>query len=141
MEANMNKQKVKAKGTAEMADVISCLEDILDSMKSGKVFLEHGGDQILLTPGGLAEVEIEAEQKDGKQELSLEFKWKERLDSSPKLDLKISSEERSRVAAGDESDISEPAEKGADVHPEEELRRYTGTEAFGLEPEEFSPTN
>ncbi len=136
----MNKRKVKAKGTAEMAEVINYLENILNSMKSGKVFLEHGEDRIILTPGNTAEVEIEAGEKEGKQELSFEFKWKERLESGRKLNLKISSGTESRTAPGDESAASASAEERADVHPEEELRHYAGTEAFGSEFEEFRPT-
>jgi amphi-Trp domain-containing protein len=135
----MSKQKVKAKGTVAMEEVISFLEEILNGMRNGQVFFDHEGGRIRLTPGGFAEVEIEAEQKDGKQALSFDVKWKERIESDRKLDLKISSEAGSRTMSGGESEVSSFTDEGADVHPEEELRRYTGTEAFGSGFEDFSP--
>lgn len=136
----MSKQKVKAKGTVEMEEVISYLEELLNSMKSGRVTLERGGDQIALTTGSAAELEIEAEQEEGKQELSFELKWKEGLESGRKFDLKISSEEAGISGTGSKSAESRLTEEEADVHPEEELRHYRGTEAFGGEFEEYTPT-
>lgn len=78
-----------------------------------------------------AEMEIEAKQKDGKREFSLEFTWKED-GAGEKLDLKILSEESD--VHHEKSEGSKRAEESAHVvHPEEELRHYRGTEAFGLE--------
>jgi amphi-Trp domain-containing protein len=139
MEEDMNKQKVKAKGTVGMDEVIGYLEDILNGMKSGRLSMDRGGEQIVLTPRSDAEVEIEAERKEGKQELSFEFKWKDRIESGRKLDLKISSEPVTETVSGEESGLSASKAEDAGVHPEEELRYYAGTEAFGSEPEEYRP--
>ena len=122
----MSKQKMKAEGTVEMAEVIGYLEDILNGLKSGQMFIEHGGDQIVLTPGSAAEVEIEAKQKEGKQELSFEFEWKRNVFIGRKLDLKISSAAESRAMFGGESSVSASEEEVSGVHPEEELRVTPG---------------
>ena len=127
----MTKEKFKAKGQVEMQKIVNHLEGILNSFKSGKMVLEHGNDHMEFAPGKKAEMEIEAKQKDGKREFSLEFTWKED-GAGEKLDLKILSEESD--VQHEKSEESKRAEGSAHVvHPEEELRHYQGTEAFGLE--------
>ncbi|HMK34688.1 MAG TPA: amphi-Trp domain-containing protein [Desulfomonilaceae bacterium] len=133
----MQKHKVKAKGIVEMSEAIHYLEEILHSMKNRRIFVERGAERIELIPGDTAELEFEAGHKDGKQELSLEFKWKERLESGRKVDLKISSREETEATV---HRAEAEAHESDDIHPEEELRHYAGTEAFGSEYEEFSPT-
>ncbi len=130
----MNKDKFKAKGMADMQDVITHLESILNSFKTGRVLLEHGDDHMEFAPGKTAEMEVEAKQKDGKREFSLELTWKENIGAAEKLDLKILSEESQADHIHEKSAESERAEESARiVHLEEELRHYQGTEAFGLE--------
>ncbi len=130
----MTKDKFKAKGTVEMQDLINHVESILNSFKSGKMVLEHGNDHMEFAPGRTAEMEVEAKQKDGKREFSLEFTWKENVGAAEKLDLKILSKESHAHPMHEKSAESDRAKESAHiVHPEEELRHYQGTEAFGLE--------
>jgi amphi-Trp domain-containing protein len=132
-EDNMSKEKIVAKGRVEMDEVVRRLEEILHSLKSGRVRLEHGDEQMVLTPGGFAELEVEASRKEGKQKLSLEVTWTEHAASDRKFDLKISSEERER------GEITRESETLANVRPEEEMGLYAGTEAFASEFQEFRP--
>jgi amphi-Trp domain-containing protein len=133
----MTKEKFKIKGTVEMQEIINHLEEILNSFKTGRVVLEHGTDHMEFAPGNTAEMEVEAKQKDGKKEFSVEFTWRDDIGIGEKLDLKILSEASVAHAMHKKSRESERAGESAHIiHPEEELRHYQGTEAFGLELDE-----
>ncbi len=133
----MTKEKFKIKGTVEMQEIVNHLEEILNSFKNGRVVLEHGTDHMEFAPGNTAEMEIEAKQKDGKREFSVEFIWKDNIGSGEKLDLKILSEASMAHAMKEKARESEQVGEYARIaDPEEELRHYQGTEAFGLELDE-----
>jgi len=89
----MSKNKVKAKGTIELQRAIGYLEDILQGMKEGKVVVHHGDQSVAFHPVDAVEMEIEAEHEDGKQELSLELKWRESPRFREMTGLTISSQE------------------------------------------------
>jgi amphi-Trp domain-containing protein len=133
----MTKEKFKIKGTVEMQEILNHLEEILNSFKTGRVVLEHGRDHMEFAPGNTAEMELEAKQKDGKREFSVEFTWKDDIRTGEKLDLKILSDAALMHAIHRESGGSERDMESAQiVHREEELLQYHGTEAFGLDLEE-----
>lgn len=133
----MTKEKFKIKGTAEMQEIVNHLEEILNSFKAGRVVLEHGTDHMEFALRDTAKMEIEAKQKDGKREFSVEFTWKDDIERGEKLDLKILSDASMAHAVQEGSRESEQiAESAFTVDPEEELRHYRGTEAFGLDLDE-----
>ena len=96
----MIKDKVKAKGTVELQRAISYLEDILQGMKEGRVVVNHDGQAVTFNPADAVEMEIEAEHKDGKQELSFELKCRESPHFREMTGLTISSEESRAIRVG-----------------------------------------
>ena len=89
----MTKNKVEAKGTVEFQRVIGYPEDILEGMKNGNVVVRRGDQSITFHPIDAVEMEIEAKEKDGKQELSVEMTWRESAHAGEMGRLTISSEE------------------------------------------------
>lgn len=90
----MNKKEVTVKGTLKPQVVATIIEDILDSFKKGKVVVQNGHDFVTLLPSEQITIELEAQQKKGKEKLVLELSWEKRLEPSmPEGEFKISSEE------------------------------------------------
>jgi len=88
----MTKNKMKAKGTVELQRAIGYLEDILEGMKNGNVVMHRGDQSITFRPVEAVEMEIEAKEKEGKQELSVEMTWRESAHAEKMGGLTISSE-------------------------------------------------
>ena len=89
----MTKNKMKAKGTVELQRAIGYLEDILEGMKNGRVVMHRGDQSITFHPVDAVEMEIEAKEKEGKQELSVEMTWRESPHMREMAGLTISSGE------------------------------------------------
>jgi amphi-Trp domain-containing protein len=69
------------------------LEDILEGMKNGRIVMHRGDQSITFHPVDAVEMEIEAKEKEGKQELSVEMTWRESAHAGEMGGLTISSEE------------------------------------------------
>jgi amphi-Trp domain-containing protein len=89
-EIDAMKNKVKAMGTVDFQRAVSYLEEALTSLKSGDLVLTHGENSVTFHPKDVVEVEIEAKEKEGKQEFSFEMTWKEGLQSGDMSDFSIS---------------------------------------------------
>ncbi len=88
------KREVSIKAIMEIKQFTSYLQDLMASLKEGKVCVQQGNEFVFLTPGELIEVEVEATQKKDKEKFSLELSWKtDGRGSSEISDLRISSEE------------------------------------------------
>lgn len=159
------RRKLKVKGMAEMHEIIGYIENILESIKKGKVVFESGSDHIEFTPREVAEVEFEAVQKSDKRGFSFELTWRDKPKAGEKFDLKISSVEagipvdKSETIASKSAFMDEPFEfapeylefkrqyhpgqrKAAYEQAKQELKHYGGTEAFCSEYiEEYAPTH
>jgi amphi-Trp domain-containing protein len=84
------KNKVKATGTVDFQRAVSYLEEALASLKSGDLVLTHGENSVTFHPKDVVEIEIEAKEKDRKQEFSFEMTWKEGLQPGEMPDFRIS---------------------------------------------------
>ncbi len=110
----MGKNQIELKLTADVNTVISALEDIVRSMKDGKVCIESGGRFVTLNPSDVIDMEIEASQKKGKEKIAIELEWKEMVPvSEAGAEFKISSQEP--VIAPPESEAEEASDEDADA--------------------------
>jgi len=88
--------KVEIKKNMTTAAVISLLEDLVGSLKTGKVCVQSGQNFVTLRPGDDMELEFEASEKKNKQQLSLELNWRRVepvVETPAAADFRISSEE------------------------------------------------
>jgi len=92
-EEKMAKKEVEFKGNLEQKQLVSYLEELIKSIKSGTVVVQHGAEHVALTPQDVMELEVEAKQKDNKEKLSLEISWKKSVAAAEAPEtFKISSE-------------------------------------------------
>jgi amphi-Trp domain-containing protein len=87
------KHEVKASGIVDRDHIIGYVENFLSSLKQGRVVVNCGEEHMTLYLPERVELEIEAEQEDGKHELSLELSWRDHMHAREIKDLRISSQE------------------------------------------------
>ena len=92
MEKNDLRLKIKALTSIENA--VSYLEDIISSLKAGKVVLEKGGESMTLSPKKNVSFQVKATEKNDKEKLSVEISWRKSDDVArdEETAFKISSE-------------------------------------------------
>lgn len=68
-----NKIKVKMEG--KLDQIVNYLDDIVNSLKQGKVVVQQGEEFVSLEPAENVFFEVEAKQKKGKEKISFELEW------------------------------------------------------------------
>lgn len=75
-EAGMgSKQELKAELVMSLPELTQYLEAIVEGLREGRVYLEHGGKVLGLCPGESIALELSAKQKKDREKLSLELSW------------------------------------------------------------------
>ena len=70
-----DKNKLVVKGAVEFQEVLAYLENIVNTLKDGKVNIQKGQESIILTPPPIVDFKIEASQKKDKSKLSIKIGW------------------------------------------------------------------
>lgn len=85
----MKKNETEVETTMELTRAIAYLDDIVKSMKAGKVTVHNGDHAITLTPKGAVKAEIKASQKPGKESISVKLAWRTDpvVDEDPSLQI------------------------------------------------------
>ena len=123
-----SKQSINVKGAMDFEGVISFLSDFLVSFKERKVCVQRGEEFVTLKPGDQVEMEIEAQEKKGKQKVSLELSWKTDLPLEGDKSFKVSSMEPEVKAP--EPAPAETATAQVEAAAGESVDTFTG-EGFG----------
>ena len=89
----MKKDKITQHQKAKREEVTGYLEDLVKSLRNGKIVVEQNGHFIALTLPETLEIELEARQKKEKGSISIEISWKEPETASEPAKIRISSEE------------------------------------------------
>ncbi len=115
MEDAMGKKELKVKLKGELEQAISHLESIVSSLKEKKLVIQKDEAYVVLTPEDFVSLEIKAEEKKDKQELSLEISWKtaEVMSEESPSNLNISSKEPEIKEEAAAEDSSEEPEKSS----------------------------
>jgi amphi-Trp domain-containing protein len=71
----MGKKEVGFKGRVEPQKAIEYLEKILEGLKSGTWYVQHGDEYVSLQPSEMINMEFSASQKKEKEKFSLELSW------------------------------------------------------------------
>lgn len=121
----MEKTKVSFRQAMESQDAVKILEDLVKSLKAGKIVVEQGEEFISMDPAGKVDVEIEAKQKKDKGELSIELSWKLAQAEEAKDPLKISSKEPEGAGKDEEKDGA--AEVGETKDVQNQDKKTTGS--------------
>ena len=90
----VSKKQVTVKGTMNPQTVATILEDLLESFKKGQVVVQNGAEFVTLKPSDSIGIELEAAMKKGKEKLTLELSWQQKIEVEvPQSDFSIGSEE------------------------------------------------
>ncbi|MCA1989485.1 MAG: amphi-Trp domain-containing protein [Desulfarculus sp.] len=116
----MGKKGVSLETTLPLGQAVDYLEDLVRSLRQGRVVVQKGKEFIQLTPAALVEIELEAVRKKDKEKFVLELSW--RVDADARHD-----EHQVRIG-------SQPA---APVMAEQTIEMVCASEV--CEPEEVAP--
>lgn len=72
----MEKKKISVEHVSEVAEAVTYLQQIVDSLKKGRVRIEHGDRSIDLEPADEVKVAVKAKQKDDKASIGFEISWR-----------------------------------------------------------------
>ena len=90
----MSKSGFELKTEMSTDEAILMLENLVQSMKGGKMVIEKGKDAVVITPQGTTKLEMTCYQKKDKAKLAIELSWNTKASASdPEEALKISSRE------------------------------------------------
>jgi len=104
----MEKKQISVEHVSEVAEAVTYLQQIVDSLKKGRVRIEHGDRSIDLEPSDEVKVAVKAKQKSDKASISFKISWRaaavEEQAVAPEKEedtsLRISSDAPKAVAAG-----------------------------------------
>lgn len=72
-----DKQELKHSTTMKRQDVIAFLDTLCDGFGNGSLNIEHDGESISLSPGGLIDLKVKAKVKQQSGRITLTFDWTE----------------------------------------------------------------
>lgn len=86
------KSEAKMKANIELPKAIGYLEDVVKSLKAGRICITNCEKSLTLTPENVVKLELEATQKGDKEELSVRIAWRKEEAEAEEMDLHIGSE-------------------------------------------------
>jgi amphi-Trp domain-containing protein len=89
----MGKHEVELKDKMEIEKAIEYIENLLAGIKKGKVFIQHGEKVVEITPEKNVKLEVEAEQKKGKEKVSIKLTWHKK-DATKEIEKSIKKKEK-----------------------------------------------
>jgi amphi-Trp domain-containing protein len=77
----------------ELGKGVDYLQAVIDSLRAGKVCVEHGEESLSLTPPGNVTVSVKARRREEKESISIKLAWRTVTEEeAPEPELKISAE-------------------------------------------------
>jgi amphi-Trp domain-containing protein len=128
----MSKREIDLKTQVTTPEVIGLLEDLVHSMKDGKVVVESGEDMVVIITNESVKLELECYQKENKAKLAFELKWSDKSTATDLSNaLKISSQEP--VITEEPLETEEASETPNPESAEPSLKSEHVTPAFEVE--------
>ncbi|GAB6097035.1 hypothetical protein JCM14469_32890 [Desulfatiferula olefinivorans] len=80
----MSKQSVSIEKKLGLGEAITYLEDLVTSLKVGKIEVVENEEKVILCPPAVLNLEVEAKIKKDKHKFAMELSWKDRTpDAAP----------------------------------------------------------
>lgn len=113
----MSKKEVKLKGIMDPEQIVSYLEDLVGSLKQGKICVQQGEQFVTLNPDQAINLEVKASVKKGKEKFVMELSWRKEETAEDDQEMRISPDEPEGGEADEDSGalpaVSAPAIEGA----------------------------
>jgi len=129
----MNKKTINVKTALKQETAVSYLEELVKSIKTGKLVVQQDSDFVSLTPAKTMELEVSASQKKGKEKLTFELTWLTEIAAESDARLLISSKEPV-VAPRPNSKDSTPELSKTSGTPKVAITKPVGKEAVKGKP-------
>jgi len=85
----MGKKEIGFKGQIEKSKAVAYLEKVLEGLKAGTWYVQHGDEYVTLQPANTVYLEVSAAQKKGKEKFMLEMSWYKDMPEEMETDLTI----------------------------------------------------
>ena len=121
----MSKSEIELKTEMRTDEAVLMLENLVQSMKSGKMVIEKGKDAVVIIPQKTTKLEMACYQKKDKAKLAIELSWNTKPPTSdPEEALRISSREPVPAKATEtkEEKSDSPEEENTDESAESEVK-------------------
>jgi amphi-Trp domain-containing protein len=85
------KRELKVERDMSLAELTEYLQELVNALRAGKLYVEHGSKVLSLLPAEKVKLEIEARQKKDKEKFGLEVTWTRPVSlGASDVDLRIS---------------------------------------------------
>ena len=71
----MEKNEIQVEALMERARAVSYLQDLVNSLKSGEIGIQHGEQALSFSPEASVKVSVKGKKKEGKESLSFKLSW------------------------------------------------------------------
>ncbi len=85
----MSSKKLKVEGTMDLDQAIVYLENVLASLREGRIKVETADDAVTLIPEKVVKFEMSVSQKKDKEKFTVEIAWKTDADSPSRRGFSI----------------------------------------------------
>jgi len=87
-------KKLKVEGTMDLDQAIEYLDNVLASLKEGRIRVETAEDSVTLIPEKVVKFEMSVSQKKDKEKFGVEIAWKTDADSPTRRGFSITPGEK-----------------------------------------------
>ncbi len=71
----MEKNEIRVEAMMERDRAVSYLQDLVNSLKSGEISIQHGEESLNFTPDPSVKVSVKGKKKEDKESLSFKLSW------------------------------------------------------------------
>ncbi len=82
---------VAYRSTLDRNESIELIEELLKAVKSGKVSIEHDGEQLSLEPAGVVDMRIRGRQSNKTESLTVRLRWPREMETENPAKLTVAS--------------------------------------------------
>jgi amphi-Trp domain-containing protein len=87
----MDSREIEVKSDMELKRAVSYLQDIVNTLKEGRICVEHAEQAVTLNPPATVSIELKARKKPSKESVSLKISWHTPLQAEGDPGVNISS--------------------------------------------------
>lgn len=102
----MKNNEIRVKNCVARRQAVDYLQDVVNSLRSGRVCVEHAEQSVTLSPPGDVTVQVKASAKEDKQSISVKISWRiPGEDEADETDLRIADQPSVPAPAKDTSGV------------------------------------
>jgi len=88
----METNEIEVKRDMEVSKAIDSLQAVINSLREGRVHVEHAGESVTLKPAQHVGIQLKARRKEDKESVSVKLSWRPVPAEGEQAELRITSE-------------------------------------------------